>query len=259
MVARLTARQRHIRMALTPSSVATAKAAPPSVNLLPRVVAEQRLRARMMRRWGWAFVASLVAVLALSGGSYAVNIVAEQRLAAAQARTSEILVELAALQRVSGALATEVELTEFRAEAMATDLRWTDMLDIVARTLPDGVTLTGFDLTVGDAPGAAIASPSTESTVGVAPEEEGETPVDVGPAPGLSGALTLESETPIDVAPTVRALRQVGAVTSADAREVVSETGAIGERTYVYQLSLTLDQSLYTGSYAVSGESESAR
>ena len=259
MVARLTARPRHIRMALTPSAVASAKAVPPSVNLLPRAVAERRLRARMMRRWGWAFIAALVAVLALSGGSYALNVVAVQRLEAAQARTSEILVELAALQRVSGALATQAELSGFRAEAMAMDLRWTDMLDTVMRTLPDGVSLTGFDLTVGDAPGGTIASSSTDSIVGAAPAEEGETVADVGVAPGLTGALTLESETPIDVAPTVRALRQVGAVISADAREVVSETGGAGARTYVYQLSLTLDQSLYTGSYAAPGESESAR
>jgi hypothetical protein len=71
----------------------------------------------------------------------------------------------------------------------------------------------------------------------------------------LSGALTLESPTPIDIAPAVRALRAIPGALSADAREVMAETGEGDARTYTYQLSLVLDQSLYTGVYADPDES----
>ncbi|PZU39040.1 MAG: hypothetical protein DI573_08145 [Microbacterium sp.] len=232
---RLSLRARTSRLSLTRGAATAASAASPRVNLLPRAETERRERAAMIRRWGWGLVGALAAVLVLSGGSYALTLAAEQRLAAAGSRTTDLLAQLATLQDVRQALATETELTAFRAEAMATDLRWEDMLDTLVRTLPPGVTLSGFDLAVGAAP--AAGSPESAS------------------APGLSGALTLESPTPIDIAPAVRALRAIPGALSADAREVMAETGEGDARTYTYQLTLVLDQSLYTGVYADPDES----
>jgi hypothetical protein len=252
---RLSARARTARHSLTRGTATAGASAPPRVNLLPRAETERRERAAMIRRWGWGLVGALAAVLVLSGGSYALTLAAEQRLAAAQSRTTDLLAQLATLQDVRQALATETELTAFRAEAMATDLRWADMLDTVVRTLPAGVTLSGFDLAVGAPPAAAAAS--VAPAAGSAPTSPAEPAVEAESAsePGLSGALTLESPTPIDIAPAVRALRAIPGALSADAREVMAEAGEGDARTYTYQLTLVLDQSLYTGVYADPDES----
>lgn len=236
---RLSFRPRGSRPPVTGSAIAAAAATPPRVNLLPRIEIERRERAALIRRWGWTLVSALAAVLVLSGASYALTVAAEQRLTAAQSRTTDLLAQLATLQKVSRALTAEAELTAFRTEAMATDLRFTDAITAVAGALPAGVSLTGFDLTVGEAPLAPVDDAAS-------------------PEPGLEGSLTLDSATPVDMAPAVRAVRGLPGTISADALEISSQPGEGGSRTYTYRLSLVLDQTYYTDAYAA-GDAEAAR
>ena len=68
------------------------------------------------------------------------QVCADHRLAAEQARTNELLTEIASLSEVSQALATEAELTDFRTQAMATDLAWSPVLAKVTGVLPPDTT-----------------------------------------------------------------------------------------------------------------------
>jgi len=237
VVSRLTPRRRQLRLPLNRRAAVAAMTRPPTVDLMPRSETQRRERDALLRRWGWGLVAALAGILALSAGAYTMTLAADQRHAAAQTRTAELLAQLATLQDVRRALSTESELTAFRSDAMAADLRWQGVFDTLASALPEGVTLTGFDLTVG----------------GMPVEEE-----DRAATPGLEGSLTLASPTAIDITPAVRAMRALPGVLSADARDVTSETGEGAARTYVYGLTVTFDQSVYSDAYAPAADGDPA-
>ena len=128
---------------------------------------------------------------------------ADQRLAAEQAQTNELLIEIASLSEVSQALATEAELTDFRTEAMATDLAWAPVLAKVTGVLPADTSLTGFDFAVGGAP-------------------QGDDPT---LEPGLVGHGLVRQPDPLDIVAIIRSLRGVEGVLFADGQSVTSSTG----------------------------------
>ncbi|MDX2377137.1 hypothetical protein M4I32_10035 [Microbacterium sp. LRZ72] len=213
-----------------------AKTSPARVNLMPPAETERRERLRLVRGWGWGLVGALALVLVLSGGAFALTWSAEQRLAAAQARTNDLLAQLASLSEVSQALSTETELTGFRSEAMSYDLEWRPVLDSVTTVLPAGVEVVGFVLTTGGAPAAESADTTQPDPAAEAANA------------GLSGTITLESGAPVDTSPAVRSLRAVPAITEVDVRELTSEDGE-GASVYTYVLTATFDQSVYSGAY----------
>ena len=88
------------------------------------------------------------------------------------------------------------------------------------------MTLTGWDATSGGVP--QTDDPATEV--------------------GLTGKLTLESPTPIDLPATVRGIRALPGVTLVDGRALSTGQQSVGS--YVYELDLTLDQSIYSGRFA---------
>ena len=94
----------------------------PRINLMPRSEVARRERDTLVRLWVWIGLGSIVVALLIIAGAFAVKFFADQRLAVEQARTNGLLTEIAALSEVSRALATEAELTEFRASALASDL-----------------------------------------------------------------------------------------------------------------------------------------
>lgn len=227
------------RATLTPATAGT-----PRVNLMPRAETERRERAKLAVRWGFGLLAALLAVTLLAGAAYWLKLGADQRLAAEQVRTTELLTELASLSEVSQAIGMSAELETFRASAMASDLVWTDLFASLEGALPGGVSVTGFDLTVGGPP-TTPAAPADAAT-GTAPDHASTTA-----ELGLAGTLELRSPTPIEVAPTVRALREVAGVVQVDPLEVTSELdGASEQRTYITRLRVAFDQTLYTGAYA---------
>ncbi|WP_409048539.1 hypothetical protein AB2L57_08190 [Microbacterium sp. HA-8] len=217
----------------------------PRVNLMPRAEIERRRRAALVRTWAWVLVAALAAVAVTAGAAFVVKLAADQRLALEQARTAELLTELAALTEVSSALTSVGELGAFRADAMGTDILWRDTVSGLAGALPAGVSITGFDVVVGAAP---VVAADTDSDVAA------DTAVASAAASGLTGTLTLTSATPLDMAGTIRGLRDVAGVKAVDGRDVTS-TDTDGATVYTYLLELDLDQSIYSGRYAA-GETE---
>ena len=202
-------------------------------------------------RWGFGLLAALLVVAMLAGGAFWLKWNADQRLAREQARTAGLLTELATLSEVSRAIAMSTELETFRANAMASDLGWSDLFSSLEEALPTGVVVTGFDLTVGAAPTMPVATPAAGSGDAPAGEIADAAPVDAAGELALSGTLELRSPTPIDVAPAVRALRDVPGVVQVDPLEMTTEqVGGADASTYIYRLRTTFDQTLYTGAYA---------
>lgn len=198
----------------------------PRVNLMPRIEVARRERDKLVRLWAWLVVGAIVIALLVIAGAFAVKFLADQRLAAEQARTNTLLTEIAALAEVSQALATEAELTGFRAEAMATDLAWTPAVAKVTGILPADTTLTGFDFAVGGVP-------------------QGDDPT---AEPGLVGTFSVDSPTPLDIVEIIRSLRGVEGVLYADGQSVTSSQQSVGR--YSYLLNVVLDQTAYSDEYA---------
>ena len=204
----------------------------PRVNLIPRSELDRRERAATARGWVWGVAGAILAALALIAGAMAISWVADQRLAAEQARTNILLTELAALSEVSGALADERDLVDFRAQSSGSDFAWAPVVDEVRAALPAGVELVGFALVTGGIPQGE--DPTVET--------------------GLTGSLTLSSPNAIEIAQTVRALRDRAGVAMADGRLVSTSQQSVGA--YTYELSVTFDQSIYSGRYAVTESGE---
>ncbi len=120
-----------------------ARRRPPSrdaarVNLMPRSEVARRERDKLIRAWVWGVLGAILVALLIVAAAFWLKWTADQRLAAEQAQTNQLLTEIASLAEVSQALATESELTDFRTEAMATDLAWAPVIAKVTGVLPAG-------------------------------------------------------------------------------------------------------------------------
>lgn len=207
-------------------SFTPALAGMPRVNLMPRSEIARRERDQLTRVWVWAVAGAVVLALLIIGAAFALSWLADQRLAAEQAKTADLTAELASLSDVNAALATEAELTDFRTQAMATDIAWAPAIAKITSVLPPGSELTGYDLIVGGAPQGD--DPTVEE--------------------GLAGTVFIDSPTPIDIVTIVRSLRGVDGVLFADGQSVTSSP--VSEGRYAYQLNLKLDQTIYSGDFA---------
>jgi hypothetical protein len=197
------------------------------INLMPRSELDRRARERLTRRWIWGVLGAIVVALLICAAALWLKWSADQRLAAEQARTNELLIEISALAPVSQALATEADLIDYRSLAMAPDLAWTPAVGKVASVLPGETNLTGFDLEVGGVP------------VGDDPAAE----------TGLTGTFSVDSPTPLDIVSIIRSLRGVEGVLYADGQSVTESTLIDGR--YAYVLTVTFDQTVYSNAFAV--------
>ncbi|GAA3775563.1 hypothetical protein GCM10022240_28990 [Microbacterium kribbense] len=209
------------------------KAAPdrvPRVNLLPRRETERRDRAALTRRWMLALVAALLVVVLVSAGGFVMKMMAAQRLAAQNAHTTQLVGQLASLSDVSKIRAVQKDLEGYRTEAMGTDIAWQPVYGLIAQRLPAGADITAWDLAAGALPGKEEATAQA----------------------GITGTMTLTSPTPVDIVATVRALRDAPGVLHTDGTELTRDAAATdsGKATYTYSITLTLDQTVYTGAYA---------
>ena len=207
------------------SAIAAPFSGVPRVNLMPRSEVARRERDGLVRMWVWIVFSAILVALLVIAGAFAFKFVADQGLVAEQARTDDLILEIAALSEVSQALATESELTGFRTEAMATDLAWSPALAKVTGILPSGTTLTGFDFTVGGTPQGD--DPTVEQ--------------------GLVGTITIDSSTPLDIVAIIRSLRGVEGVLFADGQSVTS--GQVSQSQFTYLLNVEFDQTVYSGEY----------
>ncbi len=203
----------------------------PRVNLMPRAELDRRARAAVLRAWGWALVGTAGVVLLVAAAGYSLDLVAHQQLEAEQDRTDALLAELTSLAPVSIDVTTEADLELFRSQAMAADIDWVDVYGTLAAALPAGVTMTGFDLSVGGVP------------LGVA---------DGAAQVGMEGEITFDSATPADMGALIRAYRGIPGIVEADGTEVAA-TAAAGAAAYAYRVSVTFDQSIYTGVFSTEG------
>ncbi len=204
----------------------------PRINLMPRPEVQRREREVLIRRWMWGVVAAVLVALLIIGGAFALRWAAEQRLAAEQAESDALLLELAALSDVSQALTVEQELTVFRSEAMGADFSWAPVVGSIDAVLPASAALVGYDFVSGGVPQGA--DPSLEV--------------------GLDGSITVASPDAIDIVATIRAVRGIPGVIAADGESITSSS--VVEGSFAYLLTVTFDQSIYTGEYAIPGEAD---
>jgi hypothetical protein len=200
----------------------------PRVDLLPP--SEVRRRDMLSRARTWVYIgigALAVAVLAV-GAAFAYNMAATVRLALEQSRTQQILIGIAGLSDVSAALSTRGELQAMRQDAMAGDLEWGPVVDLVASHLPAGVVISAYTLDAGPVPVADIE-----------PEA----------APGVSGTVTFTSPAAVDFVAATRDLRRAPGMLSADLETLTSAEGV-----FTYTVRVELDQTVYTGDFAPEGE-----
>ncbi|MCW5951808.1 MAG: hypothetical protein KIT69_06090 [Propionibacteriaceae bacterium] len=196
----------------------------PRVNLLPPSEVQRRAAGALVRRWAAGLVATAIVVSGLVAAAYWERGIVDQQLAAEQARTLDLNVELAGLSHVSRAFAERTTLTTLRSDAMGTDIEWRPLLADLAGSLPKGAELTGLELITGANP-VADAEPGT----GI----------------GAIGRLTVGTDDPADQNRMVDKLRALDIVLAADAGALTST----GEDGFSFVVEFVLDQTHYSGDH----------
>ena len=208
------------------TAAAPAFATVPRVNLMPRSEIARRERDKLVRTWVWIVLGSILVAVVVIAAAVGFRFLADQRLAAEQAQTNALLAEIDTLSEVSAALATQAELTDYRSQAMATDLVWAPVIAKLTSTLPPETALTGYALVSGGVPTGD--DPTLEK--------------------GLSGTISVESPTPLDIVAVIRSLRGVEGVLYADGQSVTSSQ--ITQGRFAYLLNVDFDQTAYSGAFA---------
>ncbi|MRH30192.1 hypothetical protein GH740_12870 [Microbacterium sp. SYP-A9085] len=202
----------------------------PRVNLLPRSETERRDRLVLVRWWLIGVVMAVVLVVLVSAGAYVINVFASQRLAAENARTTDLTTQLSGLSDVSKLQGVQRDLEAYRTEAMGADIAWVPVFDALGGLVPKDADITGWDFVTGALPAADAA------------------------AAGVTGTLMFTSTRPVDIVETVRGIRAAEGVIDADGAEMTGASAADGnDALYTYKITVELDQTVYTGLYAKKG------
>lgn len=197
--------------------------APPRADLLPMSERGRRDRVALTRRWVGIAVGALVLVLLATAGAFVLRMNSNTQIADERRETDAILTELATYQDLSTAISSRAKLQQLRAQAMATDLDWSEVYDSLTAKLPDKATIIGLDLRTGGAP------------------------VDGDPtAVGLLASTTIESPNPLDHAKIIEGFSSIDGVLGVS---MTLLSGPNEDGTYSYTTTVTLDQTVYTGTF----------
>lgn len=201
----------------------------PRVNLLPPAEIENRSRRELRLRWLGAFVVAAVLVGSVSSVGFGWAVQASDQLTSQREDALALNSELAPYSDIARLEAEANKISRMRAVAGSNDLAWTALTNEIKAVLPAKVVLTGFRLAPGAAP-APGASPATQV--------------------GLQGTLTFSADRTAAQAETVNRLRSLPGLISVDAGTLkVADQGG-----YTFEATVSLDQSRYTGRYALKGD-----
>jgi hypothetical protein len=203
----------------------------PRVDLMPPAELERRNRRALLRRWGVALLATALVTVLVIGGAFAMRTFAEGRLATERARTDALIAEIASLSDVGATVSALADLESYREEALRADLDWSPLFDSLEATLPEGVTVIGFDITAGA--GAEAEDPAS--------------------ALGASVLITFAGPAPFDIVPAVRGVRQVPSVLFAEGSGARFDEG---KSRYIAELTVGTDQDVYSGRFAPDDEED---
>lgn len=198
----------------------------PRVNLLPAAELQRRSASVLIRRWIAGLAATALVVSGLVAAAYWERSVAEQQLAAEQARTMDLNLQLAALSHVSQAIVDRAALAELRTTAMGNDLVWRPLFADVIRTLPRGAQLTGYELVTGGNP-TKDADPATEIS--------------------LFGQLTVTTADPADQNRMIDKLRTLDSFLAVDAGALTVAEPV--EKGYTFIVEVVVNQTYYSGDH----------
>lgn len=202
----------------------------PSVNLLPSTETQRRERVGLSRKWAVGALSAVAATLLIIGGAYAFNLVASQTLAAQQAETANLLVELSGYSEVSQTISATDQLETFRSDAMQHDFAWTPLLDDISMRLPEGTSIVELTLAPRADPAIAAGVPADKV--------------------GASGTISFTAAETGAQAATVEALRDLPGIISVDAGALF----ALGDEGVEFSVAVIYDTSIYSGAYAPEGQ-----
>ncbi|WP_394552998.1 hypothetical protein ACDF64_01405 [Agromyces sp. MMS24-JH15] len=115
----------------------------PRAHLLPPEILKERASRRTTRRLGAVTVVVAVVMLGLTGGAVFLNLQSQFQLAAAQAKTSDLVAAQAEYTDVAQ-LRNQLALVEAGQQVgVSTEIDWKAYLEQVQGTLPAGVAITG--------------------------------------------------------------------------------------------------------------------
>lgn len=200
----------------------------PRVDLLPPSETRRRDMIARARTWAYIGFGALVVAVVTVGGALAFSLTAELRLSGERARTQQILIAIAELSEVGTAISTRDELEALRQDAMAGDLAWVPVLDLMTEHVPPGVVVTEYVLDAGPVP------------------VEGADPTQ---ATGVSGTVTFTSSVAVDFVAATRDLRAVESVRTAELEQLSATEGE-----YAYTVRIELDQTVYTADHSPEAE-----
>ena len=229
-------------MNLTKSPALTYGAAP-RVNLLPPRERHRREQSALIRRWGTAALAAVALVVVAVLAAMMLERSASDDLKTEQARTATLATQLSSYADVSAASRDKGSYEAYRAQAMASDVAWKNVVGALQAALPTGVSITGFDATVGagatDANGASTTQGSTAAGSGALA-----TTAPSGTA--VTATVQVTSMQPVDQTAMIGSFGKVAGVIGVDMGSLTSASSA----SYTSTTTVYFDHAALSGRYA---------
>ena len=220
----------------TREAAAVAAAPLPRVNLLPPEITEAARFRRVQAGLGLGVVAVVGLVGALYVSAAASVSAADDELQTATAQSGELQRQIAGYRDVTAKYAAAAAAEQLLVQAMGSEVRYSRLLDELARAIPEGVWLTGATW-AQTAPGAA---PGTAGTPGV------------GSAPLGAVTLTGTARTHQDVAVWLETLAEQGGYASPYLQSAAE--ARLGTRVVVnFSISVELTPEALSGRYDEAG------